>query len=84
MHNKPFFLLIRFDERKILIFVGILFMIIGRILMLPIPGRDPPRPPDDPSTTTVEPSTTTVYPFGNETTPNPNYAESDTSSKLQA
>lgn len=32
----------RFDERKILIFGGILFMFLGRTLILPIPGFDHP------------------------------------------
>ena len=32
----------RFDERKVLIFVGILFMFLGRIIVFPIPGFDHP------------------------------------------
>lgn len=32
----------RFDERKILIFMGLFFMFMGRLLVLPIPGYDHP------------------------------------------
>lgn len=32
----------RFDERKILIFIGIGFMMLGRLFVFPIPGFDPP------------------------------------------
>ena len=54
-------------------------MLLGKIVMLPIPGRDPPPTSDDPSTTTTTDPlstttdpTTTMNPFLNETTPNPN------------
>ena len=66
---------LRFDERKVLIIGGILFMILGRFIMFPIPGGDlPPIPVDD--------SPTTVNPMWNDTTPNPGFYETVNSSKL--
>jgi MFS family permease len=32
----------RFDERKLLIFIGISTMFLGRLVVFPIPGNDPP------------------------------------------
>jgi len=47
----------RFDERLLLVVLGIIPMILGRVIMFPIPGQPlPPQPP--PATTT----TTTIQP----------------------
>ena len=42
--GKKMFFFFRFDERKVLIFVGISFMIIGRIVMFPISGTIKKKP----------------------------------------
>ena len=41
MSFMPFvtFILSRFDERKLFIICGIIPMIVGRVIMLPIPGQ---------------------------------------------
>jgi hypothetical protein len=46
-------------------------MILGRLVMFPIPGRDPPPTPDSLTNQT----STTIEPIWNGTTPNPHYFE---------
>ncbi|TRY68880.1 hypothetical protein TCAL_11023 [Tigriopus californicus] len=36
----------RFDERKMIIFIGLIPMIIARLIMMPFPGLPPPRSPE--------------------------------------